>query len=282
MALLDNTAAVVVAYKYDAWGRPIKKEGSLAATLGTVQPFRYRGYVYDEETGLYYLRSRYYSAAWCRFINADALITNNLFSYCVSNPVMLLDPSGYHFSLLEEYAGDNPGFNAEDYGPGCLNKDKVFLRQTPCQDYSIPVVELLKQEDINGLYIKRGAYVIEGESTSSSVKSAQPGRVWLEVIVFYYYDSVLVDNNYGTALTGYIAAEHVIDLTNCGFEVRPDGGYVNVREAPSKHAESIADIYPGQRVTEYYQEQVGNTTWSYVNYGNGCGWVNNFYIGLWN
>lgn len=37
----------------------ISKTGSLAATIGTLNPFRYRGYVYDEETGLYYLRSRY-------------------------------------------------------------------------------------------------------------------------------------------------------------------------------------------------------------------------------
>ena len=54
VALLDSTGTVVVSYVYDAWGRPISKTGTLANTLGTVQPFRYRGYVYDEETELYY------------------------------------------------------------------------------------------------------------------------------------------------------------------------------------------------------------------------------------
>lgn len=61
VAILDGTGAVVVSYVYDAWGRPISKVGSMASTLGTVQPFRYRGYVYDEETGMYSLRSRYYN-----------------------------------------------------------------------------------------------------------------------------------------------------------------------------------------------------------------------------
>ena len=71
IAILDAAGNVVVSYVYDAWGAPIGKSGSMAETLGTVQPFRYRGYVFDEETGLYYLRSRYYNAERCRFVNAD-------------------------------------------------------------------------------------------------------------------------------------------------------------------------------------------------------------------
>ena len=61
VAILDEAGAVVVSYVYDAWGTPIDKSGTLAETLGTLNPFWYRGYVYDEETGLYYLRSRYYN-----------------------------------------------------------------------------------------------------------------------------------------------------------------------------------------------------------------------------
>ena len=96
VALLDSTGVVVVKYVYDAWGRPISKTGSLASTLGTVQPFRYRGYVYDEETGLYYLRSRYYNSEWLRFVNADMLLQQNfnLFGYCMQNPSNRVDPDG--------------------------------------------------------------------------------------------------------------------------------------------------------------------------------------------
>ncbi len=61
VALIDANGTQVVEYVYDAWGALIAKTGSMVATLGTVNPFRYRGYIYDEETGLYYLRSRYYN-----------------------------------------------------------------------------------------------------------------------------------------------------------------------------------------------------------------------------
>ena len=78
VAILDSSKNVVVSYVYDAWGRPISKTGSMAATLGTVQPFRYRGYVYDEEIGLYYLRSRYYSIQHGRLLNVDAAIVHHI------------------------------------------------------------------------------------------------------------------------------------------------------------------------------------------------------------
>ena len=96
VALVDGTGTKVVEYSYDAWGKPTSKTGSLAATLGTVQPFRYRGYVFDEETGLYYLRSRYYRAVWGRFLNADTLIEGNLFLYCANKPIAFVDSSGQY------------------------------------------------------------------------------------------------------------------------------------------------------------------------------------------
>ena len=53
-ALIDADDTQMVEYGYDAWGNPISKSGSMVATLGTENPFRYREYVYDEETKLYY------------------------------------------------------------------------------------------------------------------------------------------------------------------------------------------------------------------------------------
>ena len=76
VALIDANGTQVVEYGYDAWGNPISKTGSLAATIGPLNPFRYRGYVYDEETGLYYLRSRVYNPEWKRFMNADVSLEN--------------------------------------------------------------------------------------------------------------------------------------------------------------------------------------------------------------
>ncbi len=94
VAMIDANGTQVVEYYYDAWGAPISKTGTMAATLGTVNPFRYRGYVYDEETGLYYLRSRYYNPVWKRFIFADSIYHNNLFIYCVNSPVAKNDTDG--------------------------------------------------------------------------------------------------------------------------------------------------------------------------------------------
>ena len=101
VAILDENGNAVVSYGYDAWGAPLWCTGELAETLGKVQPFRYRGYVFDEETGLYYLRSRYYNPQWGRFANADALIgagkllSHNLFAYCSNCSVCYTDASGF-------------------------------------------------------------------------------------------------------------------------------------------------------------------------------------------
>ena len=84
----------MVKYTYDAWGKLLSTAGSLASTLGTVQPFRYRGYVYDVETGFYYLRSRYYHPNWQRFLNADFIQTSNVFCYCECSPVINSDEEG--------------------------------------------------------------------------------------------------------------------------------------------------------------------------------------------
>ena len=64
-------------------------------------PFRYRGYYYDTDTGLYYLQSRYYNPQWGRFLNADGYVSTgtgmigfNMYAYCNNNPVMGYDPNG--------------------------------------------------------------------------------------------------------------------------------------------------------------------------------------------
>ena len=101
VAILNSSLTRVVEYSYDAWGNIISTTGTLASTLGTANPIRYRSYYYDTETGWYYLQSRYYNPEWGRFINADNyvnangdLIGFNMFAYCSNNPVMFVDPCG--------------------------------------------------------------------------------------------------------------------------------------------------------------------------------------------
>ena len=103
--LVNSSGTQVVAYTYDAWGNPLTTTGTMADTLGKLNPFRYRGYVYDTETGLYYLGSRYYNPQWGRFVNADDLdvldssychaLENDLFAYCFNNPINMTDDNGF-------------------------------------------------------------------------------------------------------------------------------------------------------------------------------------------
>ena len=95
------TGQVVARYSYDAWGKCTVTNAS-GYTVGEKNPFRYRGYYYDTETGLYYLNSRYYSPEFGRFINVDSELAGiggttlgyNLFAYCFNNPVNMSDPEG--------------------------------------------------------------------------------------------------------------------------------------------------------------------------------------------
>ena len=69
--LYTESGSVAAEYVYDAQGKVISSSGTMAG----INPLRYRGYYFDAETGLYYLGSRYYDPATCRFINADGYVS---------------------------------------------------------------------------------------------------------------------------------------------------------------------------------------------------------------
>jgi RHS repeat-associated protein len=102
--IVSSTGSFVVYYTYDTWGKLLSTTGSKATTLGVQNPFRYRGYYYDTETGLYYLQSRYYDPETGRFLNADDFtllleaadspLMANLYAYCLNNPANFADPTG--------------------------------------------------------------------------------------------------------------------------------------------------------------------------------------------
>ena len=83
---------VVAEYEYDAWGNIIYEY----ETMSEINPFRYAGYIYDEETDLYYLNSRYYDPKLGRFLTKDTVPKINHYVYANNNPVMFVDPSGHY------------------------------------------------------------------------------------------------------------------------------------------------------------------------------------------
>jgi len=103
VGILDASGNLVVEYKYDAWGAPISisSESTAVDDLAFDNPFRYRGYVWDDETGLYYLRSRYYKPTLGRLLNADAICSRHLFAYCCNEPVKHVDPNGKYAESIK-------------------------------------------------------------------------------------------------------------------------------------------------------------------------------------
>ena len=128
-AILDSGGKIAASYDYDAWGNCTVYNSSDAA-IGDLNPLRYRGYYYDAETGFYYLQSRYYDPAICRFINADAYATTNagsflscnMFAYCGNNPVNRADQSGTFWkeigSFFNKVGTAIAGFAKATFGAG--------------------------------------------------------------------------------------------------------------------------------------------------------------------
>ena len=144
--LTDTTGELIISYFYTGYGETytIKHNTEQGNILSAVNPLCYRGYVLDTQTKLYYLQSRYYNPEIGRFINADMLVStgqgllgNNMFAYCLNNPVNYSDPTGlcsrdtslgilidcgsdwcsesYNGFLVRRYFGNAIGDLVEDY-----------------------------------------------------------------------------------------------------------------------------------------------------------------------
>ena len=131
IAITDQEGTTVAQYSYDAWGICTGAEDTSGSNIATINPFRYRGYYYDAEIGMYYLQSRYYDPYIGRFLNADdarfVVFTDNkdhgsLFSYCENDVVNQSDRIGFASNTfwagfgLQIELGGSAGFIGMSYG----------------------------------------------------------------------------------------------------------------------------------------------------------------------
>ena len=116
IGIYNENRQLVAKYSYNAYGEIMSITDASgndvsgnASHIANGNPFRYRGYYYDTETGFYYLQSRYYDPVVGRFLNADVYIStgqgilgNNMFAYCNNNPIMGFDLTGQDAIWLQD------------------------------------------------------------------------------------------------------------------------------------------------------------------------------------
>ena len=111
VAVYNEAGTKLISYKYDAWGRfSTTYSNGGNSTTAVKNPFKYRGYYFDNSLAFYYLQTRYYDAWTGRFISPDtesviiatpnALTDKNLYAYCDNNPVMRRDDDGEFWNIV--------------------------------------------------------------------------------------------------------------------------------------------------------------------------------------
>ena len=110
--IIDSTGKTIVKYEYSVWGELIEEKEIENKKIVEDNPYKYKSYYYDKESGLYYLKSRYYSASLHRFISLDqteymeigSITGLNLYVYCGNDPVNMADPDGCFWDTVFDVA----------------------------------------------------------------------------------------------------------------------------------------------------------------------------------
>jgi len=190
-ALIDEEGNILATYYYDAFGNIVEAdEGE-----GVENPYRYAGYHYDTETGLYYLNARYYDSKIARFLTEDTYRGNiydplslNLYTYCYNNPIKYIDPTG-HAALLLEKGSKGEEVKAVQkllmelgYDLGSSGADGIFGKKTEAavlqfqKDYGIKVDGIVGNQTLTVLQtavsVKNAPSYVQEQAIASAKQTA--------------------------------------------------------------------------------------------------------------
>ena len=199
--IYNASGTLVGSYTYDAWGRVTENATSAdTENITETNPIRYRGYYYDTETRLYYLKSRYYDPAVKRFVNSDDtdvlnvqcdLYDKNLYSYCDNNPTMCKDSDGniwisVAIGVGSQYAADVIG----NLVAGKTGKD-IFVPTSSVGDYiAAGVTSLIPGAGLTKVLarslISLGIYGIENEIKGTELTIMDYAKKFATDFVFDY------------------------------------------------------------------------------------------------
>lgn len=145
--IINQEGTTVVTYTYDAFGKILNQTDITQHNIANINPFRYRSYVYDNESGLYYLQSRYYDPKTGRFISADSVhninkvsLNYNLFAYCANNPITYYDNTGMSWEDIKEFIRKS------------IHIGHMFFKDLDFDTAAMGAYLLMMEADDNGIY----------------------------------------------------------------------------------------------------------------------------------
>ena len=156
--IANEDGEIVADYAYDVSGEitSIKDANGKAITdktnIAILNPYRYRGYVYDDETGLYYLQSRYYDPVTERFLNSDdtaflgasgTVLSTNLFTYCENNHVNYNDAKGYFGTPIQWACAAIGGVVGVLFGDSVARNFGLTPKRTPVRYWAVRVAVIV-------------------------------------------------------------------------------------------------------------------------------------------
>ncbi|MTI66252.1 MAG: RHS repeat-associated core domain-containing protein, partial [Firmicutes bacterium] len=213
-------------------------------SLWKANPFRYSGYQYDDKTGLYYLKSRYYSPFIGRFITRDAVFALNLYSYAANNPTNFVDPDG--FVPIDDKGVAHPEAMNRQAGEKNFNSNKSYTETARNVGLTITTNTLTNEKVLNELKESDETYKSIKGVSSGVPKAAKVAGKGLEV--YSVFEDIKSLRNEKSAFKAYLTT------ISLGSNLKIVGGMSTPLSVSSSVFKEVYDYCPTevQKVMDYF------------------------------